>query len=107
MTIVSTQRGRNAITEYLSIEGFENHTLLEVHPITGRTHQIRLHLAFLGCPVVGDKTYGRRKPSLRIKRHFLHAETIKISLINESVPVTFSAPLPNDLKHVLSNLRKL
>lgn len=107
MTIVSSPKGRNAVTEFLSIEAFEDHTLLEVHPITGRTHQIRLHLAFLGCPVVGDRTYGLRKPSLRIKRQFLHAAAIKINLIGESIPATFSAPLPNELTHVLNNLRRL
>ena len=59
---------------------YPEHTPLEVHPLTGRTHQIRLHLAFLGCPIVGDKVYGRKKPTLPIDRQFLHAARLTIKL---------------------------
>ena len=61
MAIVSESRGREAISEYKTIEEFKSHTLLEFHPLTGRTHQIRLHCAFLKCPIVGDKVYGKKK----------------------------------------------
>lgn len=99
-------KGRSATSEYHTLEGFAQHTLLEVHPITGRTHQIRLHLAFLGCPVVGDTVYGRARPSLPLKRHFLHAAQLTIRLPGESDTRTFTAPLPNDLAEVLQNLPK-
>jgi 23S rRNA pseudouridine1911/1915/1917 synthase len=91
---------------YKKIENFENHSLLEVHPMTGRTHQIRLHLAFIGCPVVGDRVYGRRKTSLDLNRHFLHASKIMITLPGMREAMVFKAPLAEDLEEVLSNLRK-
>ena len=105
MAIVSESRGREAISEYKTVESFVNHTLLEFHPLTGRTHQIRLHCAFLGCPIVGDEVYGRKKPSVEINRHFLHAFRLKIVLPGEKEQRTFDAPLPQELQRVLMTLR--
>jgi 23S rRNA pseudouridine1911/1915/1917 synthase len=105
MAIVSESRGREAISEYKTLESFRDHTLLEFHPLTGRTHQIRLHCAFLGCPIVGDEVYGRKKPSIEIDRHFLHAYRLKIVLPSEKAPRVFEAPLPDELEHVLTSLR--
>lgn len=104
MAVVSPGKGRAAISEYATRTKYPQHTLLEVHPITGRTHQIRLHLAFLGCPVVGDRIYGRRHPSLEIDRHFLHAARLKIRLLDEDDFHEFEAPLPGDLSEILSSL---
>jgi 23S rRNA pseudouridine1911/1915/1917 synthase len=98
-------KGREAITAYQTLEKFANHTLLEAHPVTGRTHQIRLHMAFLGCPVVGDTVYGRRKPSLPLDRHFLHAAHLTIQLPGERQPRNFTAPLPAELENLLVYLR--
>lgn len=105
MAIVSEQKGRTAITEYRSVETFARHTLIEAHPLTGRTHQIRLHLAFLGCPIVGDTIYGHRKPSLDIQRHFLHAARLTIQLPGEEATRTFEAALPPELERLLADLR--
>jgi 23S rRNA pseudouridine1911/1915/1917 synthase len=105
MAIVSASKGRDAISEYKTLESFKNHTLLEFHPLTGRTHQIRLHCAFLKCPIVGDEIYGRKNVSLPISRHFLHACRLKIILPGEKEPRNFEAPLPNELEHILSQLR--
>jgi 23S rRNA pseudouridine1911/1915/1917 synthase len=105
MAIVSESRGREAVSEYKTLESFRQHTLLEFHPLTGRTHQIRLHCAFLGCPIVGDEIYGRKKPSLEISRHFLHAYRLKIVLPGENVSRFFEAPLPEELERVLAALR--
>jgi 23S rRNA pseudouridine1911/1915/1917 synthase len=105
MAIVSESRGREAISEYKTVESFANHTLLEFHPLTGRTHQIRLHCAFLGCPIVGDQVYGRKKPSVEINRHFLHAYRLKIILPGEKEPRVFEAVLPSELESVLRALR--
>lgn len=105
MAITTLQRGREAISEYLTLENFDRHTLLEFHPLTGRTHQVRLHCAFLGCPIVGDMVYGKRKLSLPIDRHFLHSGKLVIRLPGNDFPSEFIAPLPEELKHVLENLR--
>ena len=94
-----------AVTEYHTLQAFQAHTLLEVHPITGRTHQIRLHLAFLGCPIVGDTVYGRARPSLPLDRHFLHAARLFIQLPGEKEARAFTAPLPASLEGLLERLR--
>lgn len=105
MAVVLPKKGRQAISEYRTLEAFPEHTLLEIHPITGRTHQIRLHLSYLDCPVVGDTKYGRRKPSITTERHFLHAARLTINLPGESQARTFKAPLPEELEQILQDLR--
>jgi 23S rRNA pseudouridine1911/1915/1917 synthase len=105
MAIVPESRGREAISEYKTVESFKDHTLLKFHPITGRTHQIRLHCAFLGCPIVGDEVYGRKKSSIEMERHFLHAYQLRIVLPGEKEPRIFEAPLPEELESVLTSLR--
>lgn len=105
MAIVPPGKGRNAVSEYKTLESFKEHTLLEVRPQTGRTHQIRLHCAFLGCPIVGDTVYGRRYPTIAIERHFLHAARLTIMLPSDKELRTFEAPLPEELKEVLTKLR--
>lgn len=105
MAVVPEQKGRQAVTEYRTLELFPLHTYLEVHPITGRTHQIRVHMAFLGCPITGDTIYGHRRPSLAIPRQFLHAGRITLRLPGEEKSRSFEAPLPADLEQVLEDLR--
>ncbi len=105
MAIVPAGKGREAVTEYFTRESFSEHTLIEAHPLTGRTHQIRLHLAFIGCPIAGDTVYGRRKVSLPLSRHFLHAAQLTIRLPGEKQPRTFESPLPPELEHILQQLR--
>lgn len=105
MAVVPPGRGRDAVTEYRVIEHFREHDLIEAFPLTGRTHQIRLHLAFIGCPVAGDTVYGRRRASLPLQRHFLHAARLAICLPGEDRLCTFEAPLPADFEGVLESLR--
>ena len=105
MAIVPAGKGREAVSEYKTLESFKNHTLLEFHPHTGRTHQIRLHCEFLGCPIVGDAIYGKRKFTADISRHFLHAAKLTIILPGESSPRTFEAELPDELGKVLDEIR--
>ena len=106
MAVVSPAKGRQAISEYKTLEIFANHTLVEVHPLTGRTHQIRLHMAYMGCPITGDVIYGHRKPTIHLKRHFLHAAQLKIRLRGEDQAQLFKAPLPEELEKVLLQLRQ-
>ena len=105
MAIVSAGKGRESVSEYKTLEAFRGHTLLEFHPFTGRTHQIRLHCQFLGCPIVGDSIYGKKSLTVKIKRHFLHAAKLSIILPNEKKPRLFEAPLPEELKNVLEEVR--
>jgi len=105
MAVMPPGKGREAVSEYVTLEAFDEHILLEFHPLTGRTHQIRLHCMFLGCPIVGDKVYGHRKQSIDINRHFLHAAGLKIMLPGEKEKRTFTSPLPDELEDVLAGLR--
>jgi len=105
MAVVSEAKGRSSVTEYRTLESFNNHTLIEAHPFTGRTHQIRLHMAFLKCPITGDTVYGRSHSSIELQRHFLHAAKLKIILPGESTPRIFEAPLPIELVNALDSIR--
>ena len=95
--VTAAGKGRESVSEYKTLESFKDHTLLEFHPFTGRTHQIRLHCQFLGCPIVGDSIYGKKKNTVKIDRHFLHAARLKIILPNETNPRVFEAELPLEL----------
>ncbi|MGH2592819.1 MAG: RluA family pseudouridine synthase [Anaerolineae bacterium] len=77
------------------------YSLVETYPETGRTHQIRVHFAWLGHPLVGDTVYGRKKPSLPIKRHFLHAASLTLRLPSSGEERMFTSPLPEELAQVL------
>ncbi len=105
MAVTSESRGRPSITEYFTRETFPGHTLLEIHLLTGRTHQIRVHMAFIGCPVAGDTVYGRKKVTVPISRQFLHAARLEICLPGEKEMRTFEAPLPDELQTCLDELR--
>lgn len=93
--------GREAITGYTTLEEFDGYTLLELKPKTGRMHQIRVHLAHLGHPVVGDALYGKHVPGL--DRHFLHAQSLTVRLPS-GASRQFTAELPRELKEFLGKL---
>lgn len=102
--------GRPSRTAFKAIEffdkGAQHYTLVEVRPQTGRTHQIRVHFAWLKFPIVGDTVYGRRrKTTLPLHRHFLHAQSLTFRLPSDGHEVTLTAPLPADLTAVLESLR--
>ncbi len=97
--------GREATTTYRVVEMFPEHTLLEVRPHTGRTHQVRVHLAWLGYPLVGDEVYGFRHQRLLRGRHFLHAWRIAFSHPITGERMSFEAALPPELEALLARLR--
>ena len=76
-------------------------SLVEAYPETGRTHQIRVHFAWLGYPLLGDTLYGRKKPSLPISRHFLHAARLTLALPSSGEERTFESPLPEELDRLV------
>lgn len=109
--------GRAAVTHWRVVEQLPGATLLELHPETGRTHQLRVHLAALGHPVVADAVYGRRAVAGRgvpaaaaaalaaCPRQALHAAAIRFAHPATGAPIVLESPLPNDLATVLAALR--
>ena len=100
MAIVST--GRPAITRYRVVTSYRRTTLVEARPRTGRTHQIRVHLASVGHPVVGDVVYGR--PVEGLSRQFLHAFRLAFIHPASGETIRFTAELPSDLRSYLDRL---
>ncbi|KPL16409.1 MAG: pseudouridine synthase [Anaerolineae bacterium SM23_84] len=98
--------GREARTEYRVLEHLTQHTLVEAEPVTGRTHQIRIHFASIGHPLAGDRVYGFRKQRLPLRRQFLHAARIAFTLPSSGETVEFTSELPDDLAAVLDDLRR-
>lgn len=100
--------GREAITEYRLLATFAggDYSLVEAEPKTGRTHQIRVHFASIGHPVVGDTVYGRRRTSLPVPRQFLHAQRLGFTHPLTGRPLQFEAPLPDDLAAALRLLEQ-
>jgi len=97
--------GRPAVTHFRVLERFQRATLLELDLVTGRTHQIRVHLAFIGHPVVGDDLYGRRPFVVPVPRQFLHATFLRFELPGTRRQIALQTPLPRDLQEVLQALR--
>ena len=106
--------GREAVTEYRVLEQYAHlvgpaageYTLVEAQPATGRTHQIRVHLASIGHPVVGDTVYGKRKSSLPVPRQFLHAQRLGFRHPLTAQRLELEAPLPEELAAVVELLRQ-
>ncbi len=103
MSVMPT--GRPAQTEYMVLEDLRSHSYLEVRPRTGRTHQVRVHLAFAGHPVAGDPIYGRRNRMLDLARPFLHAHRLAFRRPSDGARVDVESPLPEDLREALEALR--
>lgn len=99
--------GRPAVTEFrvLDDDFSGGQALVEVQIFSGRTHQIRVHMAFIGCPVVGDTVYGFRKQRVRLKRHFLHAARLAFDHPRTGERLAFESPLPAGLRDLLEKLR--
>ena len=91
--------GRPARTEYGAMTYYQDFTLAEVRPVTGRTHQIRVHMASAGHPLAGDSTYGKAHPSL--DRHFLHACRLEFGHPATGQPLELTSELPDELRTFL------
>lgn len=104
MAVVPLAQGREAVTEYWTQERFAAHTLLRVNLLTGRTHQIRVHLAYLKCPIVADTVYGRKTPTLPLTRQFLHAARLEFTVPGTRRRQVCEAPLPEELQMALTQL---
>ena len=105
---VQAARGRPAVSHYEVLEQFADCALLRVRIETGRTHQIRVHLAHLGHAVVGDEVYGHargRRLQVPASRQLLHAAHLEITHPATGAPLVFEAPLPPDFESVLRALR--
>lgn len=98
---VRGQKQREAATNYEVVEYFDNAALVKVMPLTGRTHQIRVHFAAIGHPLIGDATYGKK--SKDIDRHALHAQQLAFEFENK--PYMFEKEPPEDFKNLILRLR--
>ena len=100
------EEGRRAISFYKVLDFFENYSLIEVRPITGRRHQIRSQMAYLGRPLVGDKLYGFKdqKDPVEMDRHFLHASFLEIKV--DGKLKRFESSLPEDLLEIINKLKR-
>ena len=99
-----TAGGRESRTGYRVLERAGAHALLELQLHTGRTHQARVHLAWLGHPLLGDAVYGKSSPLL--PRHFLHAHRLAFAHPATAQPLRFHSPLPPDLRAALESARQ-
>ena len=99
-----SEKGEEAITHYSTVQTFLETSLLELTLDTGRTHQIRLHLAHIGYPIIGDGMYGVRSPI--ISRQALHASSISFKHVKNKEEITVKAPLPADFVHIIDFYKK-
>ena len=116
---IRTKRGRAALTRWKVLERLSSFTLLEIHPQTGRTHQIRVHLASMGHPLLRDPLYGRKGTSgmidgpllrecvRRMNRQALHAHRLRFDHPRTGEKVQFVAPIPQDMRETLDCLRSM
>lgn len=108
---ISADRGKSAVTRFEVAEEFKDTVLLYVSPETGRTHQIRVHLSYIGHPVIGDRIYGNRESKKRsrelgVARQFLHAERLEFFHPVTCEKMTIKDELPDDLSGYLRVLRE-
>lgn len=103
----SVGEGKTAVTEYLVLRQFANHALVRLRLLTGRTHQIRVHMRSLGCPILGDPIYGKRDSLFPDATLMLHAFTLDLQHPETKARMRFRAPLPVRFKQVVRELLAL
>ncbi|MBO5516306.1 MAG: RluA family pseudouridine synthase [Schwartzia sp.] len=104
MTVVR-ENGKDATTNFRVLERFGAYTLAECRLMTGRTHQIRVHMAYIGHPVLGDPKYGAKKCPFSIEGQALHSKTLMFTHPRTGEKMEFEAPLPEDMQIILDELR--
>lgn len=102
---VTEQNAKHAVTHWKVIERFGQYTLIEARLETGRTHQIRVHMAYIKHPLVGDSVYGPAKQGLPAKGQMLHAEVLGFIHPSSGEYMEFTAPLPQEFLNLLERLR--
>lgn len=102
---VNTKTGRRAVTYFKVLERFKNATVIEVRLETGRTHQIRVHMSYIGYPILGDEVYGRKKQKYDIGGQALHAKTLGFEHPITGKYMEFQADLPEYFEKLLHELR--
>lgn len=108
--VAVNEAGKTAITKYRTLKGLSNRgkvefTWLELTPETGRTHQLRVHMAYIGFPILGDGKYGGKVATEHSRQLHLHARSITIPDIHTGSPMTFNAPLPNHIDEKLKQYK--
>ena len=99
--------GKLAKTIYKVLSVYENYSLVALYPKTGRTHQLRVHMKYLGTPILGDPIYGKKDTLFPEERLMLHAYKLKIRIPGRDNPITFRAPIPGRMKAVIRKLHEL
>jgi 23S rRNA pseudouridine1911/1915/1917 synthase len=105
MAVVS-KNGKHAVTHYNVLERFKENTLIEARLETGRTHQIRVHMAYIGHPLVGDPVYGYKKQKYKLKGQALHAKTLGFIHPSTGEYMEFSSPIPDYFSELIEKLRR-
>lgn len=101
---VNAKNGRNAVTHYKVLKRFDKYTYIECQLETGRTHQIRVHMASIGHPILGDDVYSNRSCPFKLEGQTLHAKTLGFIHPKTNEYMEFDAPLPNYFIHLLDIL---
>ncbi|MFA6308419.1 MAG: RluA family pseudouridine synthase [Clostridia bacterium] len=104
---VNVNHGRNATTHFRVIERFRDSTFIEVTLETGRTHQIRVHMAYINHPVIGDEVYGKKRKDLEFRGQALHAKLLGFKHPTTGEYVEFDSPLPEYFEKLLEYLRAI
>ena len=104
---INSKNGKDAVTHYKVLERFHGYTLVECRLETGRTHQIRVHMASIGHPLLGDQVYGPAKQPFRLQGQTLHAGVLGFLHPRTGEYMEFSAPLPKYFEELLEKLRRL
>jgi len=105
MAVTEEGKSRKAITRFKVLKRFFGYTLIEATLHTGRTHQIRVHLAFIGYPIIGDQLYGHKKQGLNIDRQALHSHILGFMHPLSKKYMEFSVPLPKDMQELIDDLK--